>query len=138
MQSLEESLGTVQRQVRRLRWLTVLLGAGLVLSVIVPPRELRASRFVLVDEAGRQRGILRVSDGVPALMLQDEAGLWRAMLSVDGDQSRLHLTRANGESGLALDAGKGTSSVTVYGNAATKAMELQTTGEGTRVVLPAK
>jgi hypothetical protein len=138
MHSLEESLERVQRQLRNLRLFTALLGVALVLSVVVPPRELRASRFVLVDQSGQQRGVFRVSDGVPALMLQDAAGSWRAMLSVDGDLSWLNLTRSTGESGLSLNAGKGTSSITVYGDGGKPEMELSTTPDGPRVTMPGR
>lgn len=136
MQSLEESLGAVQRQVRRLRWFTALLGVALLLSVVVPPREIRASRFVLIDQNGRQRGMFRVADDVPAVVLQDQSGIWRAVLSVDGDQSFLNLTRANGESGLAVGAGDGKSTITIYGDGAKAAIELGTTGNEPRVTLP--
>jgi hypothetical protein len=136
MSSLEESLGSVQRQVRQLRLITALLAVALLLSVIVPSRELRASRFVLLDDAGQQRGVLRVSDGVPALLLQDAAGSWRAVLSVDEEAASLFLTRADGESGVALAAGDGTSSLTLYGAGGTPEMELRTSPAGPVAMLP--
>lgn len=136
MSSLEESLRSVQRQVRLLRLFTALLAVALLLSVIVPPRELRASRFVLLDESGAQRGVLRVSDGVPALLLQDAAGSWRAVLSVDDDSSSLMLTRPDGKSGVALAAGDGTSAFTLYGAGGKPEMELRTTTDGPLVALP--
>ena len=136
MSSLEESLGSVQREVRRLRLLTALLGAGLLLSVIVPRSELRATRFVLVDENGTQRGVLRVTDGVPALLLQDSAGSWRAVLSVDDEAASLALTRQNGSAGVRVAAGDETSSVTLYGAGGKPDMELRTTADGPVVALP--
>lgn len=136
MSSLEESLRSVQRQVRLLRLFTALLAVALLLSVIVPPREVRASRFVLVDDSGAQRGVLRVTDGTPALLLQDSAGTWRAALTVDDDMSSLMLTRPDGKSGVALAAGDGTSALTLYGAGGKPEMELRTTADGPVVALP--
>lgn len=136
MSSLEESLRSVQHQVRMLRLFTALLAVALVLSMIVPVREVRANRFVLIDDAGQQRGVLRVNDGVPGLLLQDAAGGWRAVLSVNEAESSLFLTRANGESGVALAAGDGTSSFTLYGAGGKPEMELRTGPEGPVVALP--
>jgi len=136
MSSLEESLRSVQRQVRMLRLFTALLAVALVLSMIVPVREIRANRFVLLDDEGRQRGVLRVQDGVPGLLLQDAAGSWRAVLSVNEAESSLFLTRANGESGVAVAAGDGTSSFTLYGAGGKPDMELRTGPEGPVVALP--
>jgi hypothetical protein len=136
MSSLEESLWSVQRQVRMLRLFTALLAAALVLSVIVPVREIRANRFVLLDDEGQHRGVLRVNDGVPGLLLQDAAGSWRAVLSVNDAEASLFLTRANGESGVALAAGDGTSSLTLYGDGGKPEMELRTGPDGPFVSLP--
>lgn len=47
-------------------------------GLAVVPKEVRAERFVLVDEAGRERAELAMVDEQPMLRLLDEAGVARA------------------------------------------------------------
>lgn len=64
--------------------------------------EVRAKRFVLVDDAGRERAMLDVLADGPRLALFDAAGKPRAWLSVDKDGPVLGLGDENGKGRVVL------------------------------------
>lgn len=59
-------------------------------------KEIRANRFTLVDESGRERGRLAVDLGDAGLFLRDEKGRHRASLMVLKDRSLLSLSSEKG------------------------------------------
>ena len=105
VETLDELRLGVARLQRQNRWLVLfsaLIGLGLVISIVSPDRFTRSLRFELRDDRYRQRGMWRVRDGDPALVLQDSSGRWRASLAVDGDGPHLLLTSPRGEPSIAL------------------------------------
>lgn len=55
--------------------------------------EVRATRFTLLDEAGRERGMWRVQDGVAALVIRDAERNWRAIIAVGGEGTAVNGAR---------------------------------------------
>ena len=97
----EERLGRLERELSWAktgnRWLmvgTVLLVGGLCVAWVEAgavmaaqtqqdtAEEIRANRFVLVDDAGRTRATLGMREGEPDLRLMDEVGAERVILGV--------------------------------------------------------
>ena len=100
VESLEELRLSVGRLQRHNRWLAVfsaLVGLGLVLSVISPVSIVRSRRYSLHDDRGRQRGMWRVRDDAPAIILQDDGGVWRAVTAIDAEGPRLTFNSPRGE-----------------------------------------
>ena len=60
-------------------------------------KEVRAQRFVVVDNNGEQRATLGVSETGPVLELSDDAGVPRAVLNVGPAGALLYLNDDNGE-----------------------------------------
>ena len=87
----EERLAKVERELgrvkRRSRWLLVALALGLAALALVwaLAEEVRAKRFVLVDEEGRERAALEMNADRPMLSLCDEKGQPRVALGVTAD-----------------------------------------------------
>jgi len=108
----EERLTTLEQKLaatrRRFRWLLVglALGLGALALVWALAEEVRAKRFVLVDEEGRERAALEMIEDVPMLSLRNAAGNIRAALSVDADETGLGLCDAAGNirATLSVDA----------------------------------
>ncbi len=69
-------------------------------------KEVRANRFVLVDENGRTGAMLSVDTDGPRLRLFDEQGRLRINLAVVKDGPRLHLTDKNGKPRAQLGVGR--------------------------------
>ena len=91
------SLMRLERKVGRLSVLCGLLGVTLLLSVVMPTYEVRAQRFVLLDDDGQQRGMWRVRSQDAALILQDTTGVWRAVVNVNDDDAELWLSHPGRE-----------------------------------------
>ena len=102
-QHLRESVGRLRRQNRWLAGLTALIGLALVLSIVSPVQTLRAARFHL-DDNGQQRGMWRTLDQEPALILQDRAGVWRAMMNVAIEGPTIRLNQGDGDSSVILSS----------------------------------
>jgi len=66
-------------------------------------RELRASAFTLVDEAGRARGGLKVKQGDPSMMLRDAEGRVRITASLIRGNPQLLLVDENGVPRVGVD-----------------------------------
>jgi len=58
-------------------------------SAASAPKEIRASSFIAVDENGKDRAVLNVSDGVPGLILKDENGKNRIILNITKNKTGL-------------------------------------------------
>ena len=69
-------------------------------------KEVRANRFVLVDENGRTGAMLSVDTDGPRLRLFDEQGRLRINLAVVKDGPRLDLTDKNGKPRAQLGVGR--------------------------------
>ena len=106
---LEEKIGKLQKSVG---WLTIVCALLLVLPLLALsgwqsrlPDEIRAKKFVVVDNAGRERVALRGGVDGQGLVLTDRNGRVRAGLTIDGDQPGLRMYDRNGKArmGLTLD-----------------------------------
>ena len=58
-------------------------------SAAAAPKEIRATSFIVVDENGKDRAVLNVSDGGPGLILKDENGKNRIVLNITKDKTGL-------------------------------------------------
>jgi len=117
LERLEVELGRARRWNR---WLLLLVGlavgACLVVSGLVgreaqaqaAQQEVRAQRFVLVDDNGKVRAKLETSPDGPALWLYDEKGKPRVVLTALKEGSVLNLYDEKGEprAGLGLTEGR--------------------------------
>lgn len=96
-----------------LQWLIVaFIAGGLLFSFTRKSsgrvaKEIRANRFVLVDESGRTRALLDEQESGPGLRLFDEQGKRRAVLAVDKNGLRLGLLDEHGVPLVALRGDKG-------------------------------
>jgi hypothetical protein len=113
-------LERVERLERQNRWLKTSGGvlALLVLSLLpfslgllslsewLGPGRIVAREFLLVDEGGRRRALLRSAGGEAALELYGAHGTPRVELAAQNEQSRLGLYEANGQTQVALTTGK--------------------------------
>ncbi len=100
VESLEElrlSVGRLQRHNRWLALFSALVGLGLVLSVISPVSIVRSRRYALHDDRDRQRGMWRVRNNAPAMILQDDRGVWRAVITIAAEGPRLTFNSPLGE-----------------------------------------
>ena len=85
---LESRVDRLERENRRLKRLgvTALVVAGLIVGLGQArprqPEEVRATKFVLVDEGGQQRATLGIENGGPALVLEDTTGRGVVQLQV--------------------------------------------------------
>ena len=67
-----------------------------------PGRVVEADRFVLKDEAGMERAVLSMDKEEPSLRLYDAQGQTRADLTLDNDEVSLHLGGTPGTTRLGL------------------------------------
>lgn len=107
--TIEERMLTLEWELRKTKWrlLMVVIGAALVMVVCIlvlaavtalPPGTVKASRFLLVDDAGRIRAALgmwdRQQNGMitgPALTMVDEEGNMQAQLLAEFGNAHLEL-----------------------------------------------
>jgi hypothetical protein len=86
----EERLETLEKELarekRRARWLLALValvvGVGVFCASTGTAKEIRASKFTLLDQNGKDRAILAVDETEPGLIFFDEQGKPRARLVV--------------------------------------------------------
>ena len=83
---------------RRLAFLAFSFAAVFFLGVVRRPavEAQRARSFEVVDQDGKVRAALRLQDGVPQLVLLDEAGGERATILHDAEQTGFFLRDAQG------------------------------------------
>ena len=84
---LAQRMERLERESRRWRaaavLLAIVLGLGLFVGQAKPePAEVKAAKFVLVDEQGAPRGSLAMENGGPALVLTDSRGKGAIRLQV--------------------------------------------------------
>ena len=84
---LNHRIDRLERENRRMKrfGLAVLVVVGLVVSLgqaTPPPEVVRAEKFVLVDQNGKQRATLGIENGGPALVLGDTRGRGVVQLQV--------------------------------------------------------
>lgn len=85
--------------------LAVLLGLGLFLGQARPePREVKAERFVLVDDQGNSRATLAMENGGPSLVLTDSRGKGAIRLQVPKvpDKGAIYLSDAQESADMEL------------------------------------
>lgn len=104
LDELRLGLARLRRQNRWLALFSAMIGLGLVISIVSPDRITRSRRFELRDDSNQQRGMWRVRDGDPSLVLQDPSGRWRSSLGIDGDGPHLRLMSPRGKPSIALDS----------------------------------
>jgi hypothetical protein len=85
--NLEERVERLERAGRRWRLAATIAGAGLALAVLMgqarpEPAEIKAQKFVLVDETGASRATLAMEAGGPSLVLTDARGSGAIRLAV--------------------------------------------------------
>ena len=142
IEQLEKNLARVNR---RNRWVlagaAICLGVGLVGSMFRPqtlhakptagaPKEVRASRFVLVDDSGNTRATLGLDKGAPGLRLLDGKGkalAWLAIAAMKSRGSRLGLADENGKTRFTLSVNKDMTLLAMRGkNGKSRAMLIAT------------
>jgi hypothetical protein len=122
----EERLEKLERELfaekRRNRWLLVAVGLGVVGVALawtlanttataqaqgpnIAPKVIRANQFILEDENGNPRAVLKTEKDGPRLALFDENGKFRVALTANKDTSALALADENGKfrAGLRVD-----------------------------------
>ena len=95
----------IDRLERRNRWtgaiaalsIMLLLATWLLAAATPGQNEVRASRFLLVDENGKGRAAFWLKDGVPALDLCDENGAVRGSFAVSKEGPHLYLFDQTGK-----------------------------------------
>jgi hypothetical protein len=107
--SVEARLDALERSRRRYRAGVTLAGlvvaGGVALGQAEPPKELRATRFVLVDDEGAVRAQLGVNKDAAELTLRDGEGNVAATLAADGGGgSALRLRQGAASVDLELNA----------------------------------
>jgi hypothetical protein len=109
--NLETRIERLERAGRRWRLAAIACGTGLALAVLMgqarpEPGEVKATKFVLVDEAGTSRATLAIESGGPSLVLTDTRGHGAIRLSVPKvpDKGTLYLSdrEAGGDLELAI------------------------------------
>ena len=128
-----ESLRRLEKKVRRLGVFSALLGLTLFASFVMPTYELRARRFVLTDEAGQQRGMWRVRNRAPALILQDTNGRWAAVIRVDETGPVLQLTQPASSASVVARATDGSAEVRLVGSPGQPSVQLDSGPSGASV-----
>jgi hypothetical protein len=94
MMGLEIRVDRLERENRRIKrlGLTALVVACLLIALgqarPQQPEVVRATKFVLVDEGGKQRATLGVENGGPALVLEDTRGRGVVLLQVPKIQDK--------------------------------------------------
>jgi hypothetical protein len=136
VETLDELQLSVARLQRQNRWLAIcsaLIGLGLVISIVAPDRFTRSRRFELRDDGNRQRGMWRVRDGDPSLVLQDRSGRWRASLAIDGDGPYLRLMNRRGEPSIALNTLRSEALFAMYDRQGRPRIRITVTDAGPRM-----
>ena len=89
MGSIEDRLRKLEAEIiktRRLAFMSIIIAAGLLLTVLVAATEdpdiIRAKEFIVEDEAGQVRAGLVMTDDGPMCFLVGENGMRRVCLSV--------------------------------------------------------
>ncbi len=100
-----ERLRALEKRTSRVLWIVALLAAAFVWRQVAYHPEVRSDRFYLLDDAGRVRGMWRVRDNRPALILRDEEGNWKTVLSTGPEGSELRLVGTLDATTLDLHAG---------------------------------
>lgn len=129
------ALMRLERRIGRLSVFCGLLGVSLLLSFLMPMSEVKARRFVLLDDAGQQRGMWRVRNQNAALILQDTSGIWRAVINVNDDHSELWLSRPGGTRGVRLHTTDGSSELDVSGERDEGHARAAASADGPRLVI---
>lgn len=113
LMTVEERIERLERNNRRLMAglvAAVLLGIGVAAtptkSGVDAVAELRAQKFILVDDNGKTRAALSVSQAGPGLGLLDANGVLRATLGVNMGEPMLGLFDRNGEPCAGLTVSK--------------------------------
>jgi len=127
LERLEHELMNMKRRYRRLLVVTGLV-AAVMAAVLIATKvggpvvafaetgiadEVKARRFVLVDEQGDTRALLAVLEDGPALFLIDPQGTPRAMLAILEDGPTLSLTDPQGTPLAMLDVSEGVSALSL-------------------------
>jgi hypothetical protein len=129
-------IARLERHSRMLSAVTAILALALLLSAIVPNSSVSSRRFVLLDGEGHQWGMWRVQDEQPAIVLQDSAGLWRALMRIDANAAELGLSSSSGEPGVTLAATETGASVTLHDpEGRPRVLLTASDGEGGRLTL---
>lgn len=123
---LSDRLLSLERRQRLLMVIVAVLGLVLVWRESAPREFVRARNFVLIDEEGMQRGIWRVRDTVPKLILQNTNGVWKAVLGVDDGGGTLELYGPGGDSSIRLTATQDTPRLELRNAATQQALSEQT------------
>ncbi|HZL91973.1 MAG TPA: hypothetical protein VFB96_26620 [Pirellulaceae bacterium] len=107
--NLETRIERLERGDRRWRLAATVAGAGLALVVFMgqarpEPGEVKARKFVLVDDEGTSRATLAMEAGGPSLVLTDARGRGAIRLSVPKvpDKGTLYLSDGEARSDLEL------------------------------------
>jgi hypothetical protein len=100
-----DRLRALEKKYSRLLWILALVAAAVMWREVAFHPEVRADRFYLLDDAGRVRGMWRVRDNRPALILRDEAGIWKTILSVSEEGGELRLVGTGDKTSVDLAAG---------------------------------
>jgi len=136
VESLDELRLGVARLQRQNRWLAVfsaLIGLGLVVSIISPDRVTSSRHFELRDDRNRQRGMWRVRDDRPSLVLQDRNGRWRANLMIDDDGPLLSLLGPRGKPSIALSSQRSEAYFAIYDEQGRLRLQISVSEDGPRM-----
>lgn len=133
LDELRFGLARLRRQNRWLALFSALIGLGLVISIVSPDRITRSGRFELRDDSNRQRGMWRVRDGDPSLILQDPSGRWVASLAIDREGPHLRLIGHRGEPSIALDSLRSEALFAMYDRQGRPRVRITVSDEGPRM-----
>jgi hypothetical protein len=129
-ETLETRLTLIELRLRRLRILSgllLLLAASAAWAAIRGPgKDVILSQIILEDEAGRQRGVISVTGGAPALAFFDSTGQLRGTLG---------LTQEGRPSLVFLDSRGGALLSLTERSAGGSILQLSTPGTPSRVTL---
>ncbi len=106
--NLEGRIARLERSTRIWRLAAIMAGIALALTVFMgqakpEPTEVKANKFVLVDEAGSSRATLAIEAGGPSLVLTDGRGRGAIRLSVPKVPDKGTLYLSDGEAGADLE-----------------------------------
>lgn len=106
--NLETRIERLERASRRWRLAATVAGCGLGLALLLgqakpEPTEVKAGKFVLVDEAGASRATLAIEAGGPSLVLTDARGRGAIRLAVPKVPDKGTLYLSDGEAGADLE-----------------------------------
>ena len=96
--ALEKALASANRRARlSLIGVAIIVGASVFCASTGVVKEVRASAFTLVDQNGKVRGGLTVTENESGLIIVDERGKTRAVLMVNKAGTSFHLADERGE-----------------------------------------